>query len=420
MSLPFDQVQKLLADGYRPDGTQPCACGAAKADHSGSKNSGGVALTGCRKYRRDMVDLLAEEALADDEAHVLDAVRDWHARVNPRPKVGAGQFSVGPSDLNNCRREIWYRETPPEGFEPDEEGTDWAAIMGSIIHDNIARARASKYGKSLLHEQAVRISGLDRPGRLDEYDRRWARITDFKSKGTYPWDALIEFGPDEADWEQAAVYAFGWVEAGHPVKQLRLLYINRATGEERRFIRPYTDEAGRAARGKLLALLAELEMGVEQPRDRSGPSSDWKCRNCFARSHCWNIPAAEAAGRSPESYTILGPDPDWKAKEWAAGLITSYKQDAKAAKAELTAAKPLLEGILTPGETRANFGAYDVVEKSRRMPDHKKWAEKVAAARERHLATPEHLRGDFADVIATIPVPKRLDVWIDVEFAKTA
>lgn len=396
-------------------GLDPCCCGAPKYDHSGAQSTGGCPDTGCRKYRRDAADMLAARALEVEAAPHMAAVAAWHDRTSPRPAVAEGGWSVGPSDAGACRKQIQYRERPPEGFVPDEVD-DLAALMGSIIHDATARARGALY-PWLQHERPVAIRGLDRTGKLDEWNAVLGIVADVKTAGRWMWEWVQANGPRPEHWEQVYIYGLGMTEDGEDVASLQLIYVDRETGKEQKFTRPWDEKFARYALGKLLAINVALDAGVDLPRDRSGPSSDPICaHHCFAVSDCWMVKEAEAAGRSPESYTILGPDPEMEAIEWAAANVWSLNHDKKAAGEEHAAAKPLLEGVVEPGEHGwVTFGKWKIKNRRRGMPDYKGWAVLVQAALERWRAAPPAFRGDFADHVAKIKIPTRIDTWVEVK-----
>lgn len=408
MAMPIARARKHFLNKFNPL-IERCSCGAPHDEHSGGKHSGGHP-NGCRRYRSDIADQMVHRAVSASGSSFLGDLADYHARVYPRPKPKDGGWHVGPSDVNSCPKFIQLRERPPEGFVPEPEDTS-AAMLGSMYHDALTRARALLY-TDRTYEFPVTIPGLDRTGRGDEYDQILAEVTDYKTCGRYAWKRLGLYGPRGRHWEQVAVYASGLIAAGYPVDQIRLMYINRETGEDEQFVIPYREALARIGLGRLRYYNAALDLGEDLPRDpnRTGPSSDPLCARCPVRRACWNMDAAEAAGRSPESYTILGADPDVEAIEWAAKRLYDANTTKKDAIKEQKASSALLKG-LSGGE----YGDWEVVERSRAMPDWKAWATLVQRARERYLATAERARGDFAEWVDKIEVPKRIDSWTEVK-----
>ncbi|MEW9530745.1 hypothetical protein [Microbispora sp. NPDC049125] len=137
--------------------------------------------------------------------------------------------------------------------------------------------------------------------------------------------------------------------------------------------------------------------------------------NCRFRSACWNIPAAEAAGVSPEFYTILGPDAEPKMIEEIAATVHEWDDLRKESKKQYDAVLPILNGA--PAGT---YGIYVVSEKTRRMPDYKSYFERIERARAEYLAWPEEGRGDLADWISRIELTYRTDVWTEVKLVRAA
>jgi hypothetical protein len=328
-----------------------------------------------------------------------------------------GGWGIGPSDTGTCRRRIQLRERPPADLIRNDVDHS-AATLGDIFHEVISRARRDLYGphKGRKYEFSVTVPGLDRTGRVDEYDFLNAVITDYKSAGEYAWEDLGVEGPPKEHWKQLAIYGYALTCSGRDVDILRLIYIRRSNGEVEQFERRYDEAFAKAALAELTALALALDLGQELPRDGRGPTSDPICaRFCEFRDYCWNTAAAAAAGRSPESYTLLGEHPDIADIEWAAGQARDWKTNEKEAAREYKAAVPLLAGI--PDGT---YGQYKVTERRRRMPEYKGYYEAVRRAHDEYLLTPEDTRGDFIDWIARIPLPYRRDVWPEVKLVRAA
>lgn len=408
--LDRSKARWIIRNGYEiGPRMHPCSCGAPRHAHAGAKFQGANPDSGCRRYRRDNADVLAERAMEADRTDLLDDIVAWHTTMYPRPVVEPGGYSVGPSDTGTCRRAIQYRERPPEGLTLNEVDES-AATLGSIFHDVVRRARQHLY-QWRKYEFEVTVPGLDRPGRMDEYDPITATGVDYKTLGEWGWDRLGEDGPREEHFEQLAVYCFALIAAGKEVDVMRIIYLRRATGESEYHDRPYDEDYARKALGNLTAIMLALDMGQELPRDGRGPSSDPICaKYCKYRDFCWNVPAAEAAGRSPESYTILGAHPAIEDIEWAAEQARTWKDGESEATREYKATIPLLGGI--PDGT---YGDYVISEQRRLMPKYKEYYETVRRAYEIHQLTPPDQRRDFAEELAYIPLPRRRDVWVQVK-----
>lgn len=301
---------------------------------------------------------LAAAALADADRPVMDDVTD----AADRAYTPSGRSGPRVSDVGGCGRAVWYRENPPDGYVPLPEDTR-RAVLGTLIHNAIEAARRVRYPWRRF-ELAVPIPGLDKPGRVDEYDPITGEVTDHKTAGSAKWEIYAD-GPPDSVWDQVMIYAFALDELGLPVRTVRIIAVHRDTGDEEHFRREYDPAVARAALDELVSLATLLDLGVEPVRAGRGPGS-FPCSWCPARAHCWNIEAAAAADRSPESYTILGAEPDDPTIEWAAANLHAAARAKSKAKNAADEAETLLVGI-APG----TYGGMEIVDRSRRMPNYK-------------------------------------------------
>lgn len=397
--LPIAEARKIIDAGLIVPGprTHPCVCGAGRHEHAGAQGTGACASTGCRRYRVDIAWDLAYRALDAQETSLGHSLREAdrierekHRKDNPR---GEGEWSIGASDAGTCPRKIQYRNAPPEGFEPAPEDQR-EARMGSIIHAEAVRRLAMLYPWRLF-EQPVRVAGLDRDSKFDSYDPITGEVEDIKTAGDWRWDVLGEKGPEEEVWEQIALYALALEDQGHYVSTLKASYIKRCNGHDEVFTRPYDRAFAEAARDRLLGYATSLDLGIDLPKTGTGPTDDALCRRCFARNHCWNIPAAEQAGRSPESYTILGADPADDDIIWAISEKVEASRERLAAEKREAAAKNLMEGI-EPGR----YGEFEgYAQNGGGGDDHKAYAAKLAEL----FNLPDGMRPP----IEAIPMPQK-------------
>jgi CRISPR/Cas system-associated exonuclease Cas4 (RecB family) len=346
---------------------------------------------------------LAIAALAAMDRHVMDDIVE-HLDAEHVPSGKAGPRV---SDYGACRRSVWYRESPPDGFVADPKQYDRQAAIGTLVHEAAAKARAAS-APWRWYETEIQAPGLDRPGRLDEYDPVLGEVSDTKTAGVRRWDQVGDDGPDESAWGQVSIYAYALDERGHAVRTVRIMMVNRDSGAEEHFRRDYDPADGRKALDDLIELATMLELGVIPPRDGTGPATDWRCRSCFARSHCWNIPAATEAERSPESFTVLGAEPDDTAIEWAARRYLEAKAEADVAKAAADVAKELLQGV-EPG----TYGDVVVKANRRSMPEYK---DSFTRAVQLYALSEVH-RPPVAEVAEPV---KRVDRWTSVSRVRAA
>ncbi len=384
-----------------PTGQIPklCLCGGQAHEHVDQLPAG------CGGFQLDPAWELASRAVDADTRLVMADVAEYSRRRRAARKAGSG-WNVGPSDAGKCRRAIQYREAPPDGYVPLPEDTRKADV-GTTIHTGAAEARRELYPWR-MYGLALAVPGLDKPCEIDEYDPITGTATDWKTSGESAWDIIGQQGPWPDNEEQLDIYGLALDLAGYPIRRLRLVYVRRENGEEESFDWLYDRAAAERSLARLVGVVTALDLGVDLPRDRPGPSSDRICQLCPARAHCWNLDAAAELGRSGESYTILGPDPDDPTIEWAAALVAEANAAVTAAEKRKKELVPLIEGI-EPRE----YGDYEVYRGTSTSYDHKGAAEKMTEL----WKLPEHLRPS-ADAL---PRPeRRRSVYTQVRLTRAA
>lgn len=289
---------------------------------------------------------LALAALTSADRDVMDDIADDVAG----DYVPSGRFGPRVSDAGACRRQIWYRERPPAGYVPRTDISVRAATLGQLIHKAAEKARRARYPWKRI-EMQIDVPGLDKVGRIDEYDPVLGEVADTKSAGHGKWGKIGDAGPVDSMWRQLRIYGLVLYMLELPVKTLKIVAINRATGDEELFFEDFDPATGQAALDDLVAIATAIEAGAEMPRDGYGPA-DWRCQWCPALNHCWNVARAEQLERSPVSLTLLGEKPADPAIVWA-GLeemrLRKLKNEAKAAHER---AAELVEGL-----PRGKYGA---------------------------------------------------------------
>lgn len=409
----------------------PCVCGCGLHAHAGKQNTGKCRVCRCARYRVNNAWELAYRAVDAMNTGVMRSVREYgkqerakYLADNPRLP---GEWSLGPSDAGNCPRAIWYRNIPPFGLV-----TAWSddreALMGELFHEAAVRRLQSLYPWQEF-EQWIRVKGLDRRGRLDRWDGVSGIVEDFKTHGEYMANLIDDSGPPLDHWEQTALYALSKEEEGHTVRLLRITYIERKNGRERGpFERPYDREFAEHARQKLIELAGHLDLVAAEnealrestndpeawvdpddlgvlPRSRKGPSTDEICRRCPFRRHCWNLDEAEGNGRSGESWTALGADPEVTAEEtvWVLQNAREAADLSNATEKQKREAEALIDG-LKPGRY-GHLGEFTVYEQNHGgRPQHKAYAELLLA----NSALPADKQVDPTSIVMPLgdPSPK--------------
>lgn len=306
--------------------------------------------------------LLAARATDASERDVMDDIIEYQqAGYTPSGKSGPRV-----SDYGACARRVWYRETPPDGFVPVPVTIyDRHAALGTIIHAAGAVARAARYPWR-RYEYTIPIPGLARPGRIDEYDPILGEVVDDKTAGARKWEWIGADGPTAESWGQGFIYGLALDAMGLPVRIITIIVINRDHGQEEHHSRPFDPVTAQAYLDELLSIAMALDFGVEPERERRGPNVDFECRVCPAQGACWNIAAAKKAGRSPESWTLLGETFDDLSVEWAGQHLIDLAKTRLAAKVDEDAAKALIQGV-PPGL----YGNVRIVEDSHTYTDYR-------------------------------------------------
>lgn len=384
-----------LVDAGWPVGPRPHTCTVCGRDR-GAHNSD----RGCDGYMRDPAEALAEQALEVADRQWLDDLADAR-RAGYRP---SGRSGPRVSDYGACPRQVWYREQPPADYTPayvDER----RATLGGIVHEAAEKVRRELYPWR-LYEYELAIPGLDKPGRVDEYDPVLGEVTDGKTAGDHKWAVYGEDGPPVEAWGQVLIYAYTLDMLGYPVRTVRIIAVNRDTGAEEHFRAAYDPEEAIAALDDLLELATQLDLGIVPPRAGTGPGR-FPCSWCPARLHCWNVDAAQAAGRSPESYTLLGVEPTDPTIAWAAERAyraTKANTAAKNAKDERAA---LLEGI-----PFGVYGDWEIKPAGRTVPDYKAAYERLAGL---YVLPDEH-----RPALEHVERPVRRERWVAVKPVRAA
>lgn len=351
MSKIIEQAAAIFRAGDAPTSLDqvPCTCTHLPGLHSGAKQRGVCREEGCEcgRFRPNQAMYFAARANLAAQSTLNRDLREYDRQTRTTKVKGPDEISVRVSDIGECRKAVEFRNRPPEGFEPDPEDKR-PAFIGTLIHDATLQRRRKLYPWRMfgdLKGMEVYLPGLDRPGHYDEFDPITGRLVDLKTAGMWRWGLTGDEGADEKWWKQLSLYGLALTLMGYTVTELCVLVIERAGGKDEVFSRPFDIDFAYAALNELTTLSTAIELGIPQPRDRSGPTTDGICRNCFARSACWDIPKAEAAGRSPESWVKLGQSPDELAIAAVVEELVEVRKVKTTAEKQEDEVKALLVGI---------------------------------------------------------------------------
>lgn len=237
------------------------------------------------------------------------------------------QRELGMSDLGGCRRRAGYRLA---GTEPSNQGSSIQAVLGTAIHDLIARVRheAAKPGELIEHE--VTFAGI--LGHLDHY--RDATVDDLKTTSAIRLASIKRDGPPRNHRWQVSGYGAGLIAQGHKVRRVGIDYLARDTGEEWRWETDFDPQVVREALDWVRQVReTPLEM-LNRDHDPDGPV----CKGCPFFDVCWG---GYVPGRDVRSVLFVE-NPD--AAKWAAQLDKARDDKADAERRE-TQAKGALDAL---------------------------------------------------------------------------
>lgn len=312
------------------------------------------------------------------------------------------QTELGMSDIGGCQRRAKYRLL---GAEPTDPGVSIQAVLGTAIHEAIAKSMRAMQAEGLippadLIEAEVHYAGVK--GHLDRYRHATRTVEDTKTRiaRQVGWARL--HGPYKGELWQVHMYGAGLVVAGYPVARVAIDYLARDTGDEYRWEGPFDPDVVRdAIRWLDMIGAADLDM----LRREYAPDSEF-CKGCAFRTACWgNTPK----GRDPR-VVLLKEDPD--APRWVERLLAAQaaKRDAEAAIEE---AKGALDGVRPSDDTPVDIGAEHLL----------RW--KKTRTKRVHL---DVVRADYAAAGEPVPVkwshgtqlefvPREPDDQVMIEFA---
>lgn len=256
-----------------------------------------------------------------------------------RGRARSLQRELGWSDVGVCRKRAGYWLA---GVEPTDPGGSLPAVLGSVIHEGAAKARAAARPHALI-EYEVRYAGI--LGHLDWYED--GELGDLKTTSQRNLDRYEANGPDINQVWQINGYAAGLIRAGFPVRRIVLDFLARDTGNTWQW-------TGRPDPAQVRDALAWVNGVRSVPLEMLGrdyaPTSEW-CKGCLFRTACWDggIP-----GRDPRSV-IYAENPD--ARMWAEELRVAQQAQSDAKK-RVDQAKGVLDALRP--NTRGKSDVVDV------------------------------------------------------------
>lgn len=229
----------------------------------------------------------------DPDAYVAEllAVLATHIDNHPRSQ----QVAIGPSEIGvPCDRRIAYKLLGhPERPQPPA----WLPTIGTAVHawnegafdaDNLRIMAAALHGEDQerwLVETRVTVGyvpGLGFiTGSCDLYDRVTGVVTDWKIVGPTTIKRAKAHGPSPTYRSQAHLYGKGWVNAGHWVSRVQIVFLPRNAPLDQAYA--WSEAYDPAIADAALARLTRIQAAVAAVGDRILPALPIAEAYC---SHC--------------------------------------------------------------------------------------------------------------------------------------
>lgn len=251
-----------------------------------------------------IVDALAEldaSTLAEYLAEAIAEAFTAQSRANERDPHHVGLSAVG-----RCRRRNAYALAGTEISDEVLPGESRAANLGRWEHEGLLPALAKVLpGEQAEIERTVTLKAAGR--RLDGHiDVLWGPlVADLKTVGEYRLGRAQD-GPFVDHRLQVGAYALAARQEGLPVRWLAWIYLDRASGNERLHVEPFTNKLGLAVVDRITEINGHTSDPDGAPRDGRGPGLDLGCDSCPWLRRCWGDDAAP--GETGAQATLLGRD----------------------------------------------------------------------------------------------------------------
>lgn len=191
------------------------------------------------------------------------------------------------SGLGGCTRACAYAiaGTPPSDVAPAEDARQ--AVLGVWIHEHLLPWLARLLGPDAVFEQPVelRAAGLVIPGTLDLANP--IGVWDVKSVREWRLHGVRRAGTYSEHRVQVLGYALARFQAGHPVKWVAYLYIDRSTGDVHVEVEAFTNRAALAVIDRVETIRFHAQAPDQAPRDGRGPGLSYACDRCPWLRRCW-------------------------------------------------------------------------------------------------------------------------------------
>jgi len=246
-------------------------------------------------------------------------VSAYRAYMDDRQAHHGARTALGPSAANKCYRQAAYEYLDVTPSNPRGTG---AADLGTLLHLGWSAMITSRYSPDERQADVpIQPEGLPRPGEADDVDWVNRVVTDVKTAKATVYESWGRNGVYEDYWDQVEVYALGLRQQYGGDWTLRIMAINRETGE---YV-PYERAADPVRGYELVAKIADRHASLVQdqmrlldkeqderlavveqyPREGKGPGRGMPCDYCPFVDMCWPDPTGPDG--TPQSATM---DPD--------------------------------------------------------------------------------------------------------------
>lgn len=271
----------------------------------------------------------------------------------------SGNDGISPNNVSSCYRQNAYRMFH---VEPTNARPHGAADLGTLLHLGWAAMIGATYPPEIrAAEVELSIEELTRRGFADDVDFANRIVTDLKSAKDVIWQGWVNRGVPGDHWDQTEVYALALRRMYGGDWTMRIVALNRETGEREEFLQPADPEYALSLVRRAASREGTIRLGMAQdqtpeqfPREGRGPGRGYPCDYCDWLDRCWP-PTGPDDPRSPQS-TTLGDDAT--AIALALADYSEAAHQASKAKAAQGDARAFLTGIAAGsyGDFRLSWG----------------------------------------------------------------
>lgn len=287
----------------------------------------------------------ASRVVLDTAQDVADYTRDLVYRAflaeNLASQADRDPTALSMSGLGGCTRACAYSvaRTPPTDVAPREDARQ--AMLGVWIDRHLLPRMAEIAGPEATIQQPVRLTvgNLVISGTLDlalpevvwdlKTVKEW-RLHGVRRRGTYSEHRVQVMG-----------YALARYQAGHPVKWVCFLYMDRSTGDIHVEVERFTNAAALAVIERVEQIKFHAADGPDRaPREARGPGLSFACDRCPWLRRCWGDDAKPGKKGPQRTIAATREGIEYALALYAAGTVAGGQADK-----DQEFAKLILDGV---------------------------------------------------------------------------